>query len=421
MRAVLVLVVVSVLLGFAGRASGASASSGRYVVVPGDTLTVIAQRFGISLTVLARRNRLDVLDPLEIGTVLRVPSPSPPPAPRLPHWPGVYVVRAGDTLSGIASRYDVSVADLGRENGVQASGILLAGAKLKVPAAVPAPAASLPSRVTIAVSAGDTLTAIAARYGVSLDSLTAANHIDLTAPLLVGQQLLIPAGGSSSQPDLTLPQTDPYPQGAAGYDLSYPNCINPPPPADSFAVVGVNGGRPFTSNPCFNSEYAVARASPLLPSVYLNAAYSPTLARHLTPDCRLLGASQQLGPAEQNAYAIGCSEAEASDPLLSAVPTAAIWIDIEPANTWSKRQSLNRAAIEGFLGHLLTRTPRPVVGIYSAASYWQGITGAWNTPAIPEWIATGPVPDPPGCPQPFAAGPVWLSQHTTELDHDIAC
>jgi serine-type D-Ala-D-Ala carboxypeptidase/endopeptidase (penicillin-binding protein 4) len=61
--------------------------------------------------------------------------------------PGKYRVRAGDTLSSIARRYNTSVAALARANALKPNGILFAGAVLKVPAtcesrrAAPAPAA----------------------------------------------------------------------------------------------------------------------------------------------------------------------------------------------------------------------------------------------------------------------------------------
>jgi len=47
---------------------------------------------------------------------------------------GIYVVKSGDTLSGIAKKYKVSVATLRKLNGMNAKSILKVGQKLKVPA-----------------------------------------------------------------------------------------------------------------------------------------------------------------------------------------------------------------------------------------------------------------------------------------------
>ena len=99
----------------------------------------------------------------------------------------------------------------------------------------------------------------------------------------------------------------------------------------------------------------------------------------------------------------------------------ALWLDVEPGNSWSLRRVVNVAAIRGILEQLLARSPHPTIGIYSNAGYWQQIAGRWSSLSLPEWIATGG-PDPPDCPPGFAAGPVWLQQSTDGLlDRDAVC
>lgn len=414
MRAAFMLAVALVAAGYGsvGTAIGAR-STDRYTVVPGDSLTVIARRYDVSLGRLTRMNGLDPKAPLLIGTVLRLPEPTTRQDAGLGGWGAVYVVRPGDTLGGIAVHYGVSLGQLAQANRIDPSGLLLAGSQLKVPAQPGLPA------LTITVRAGDTLSGLALRYGTSLDSLLAANHITVSATLLVGQRLTIPATAvaSASLETLARMEVSPYPAASSGFDVSYPDCVRAPAPGAAFTIVGLNYGRPFTANPCFAEQYAAARSSQVLPSIYLNSAYAPSLHRHITTDC-LTAASGLVGRAQQLAYAVGCSEAEAAVAGLGGLEAAAIWIDVEPANTWSKHPALNRATITGFAETLLRQTTTPIVGVYSSAAYWDGLTGGWSSFPLPEWIATGADE---GCSNPFASGPVWLSQHATTRDNDMTC
>ena len=336
-------------------AASPSPWTGRYAVRTGESLTAIAQHYHVSLQALATANGLDWRKPLLVGVILRVPATRV----KAKAWDGTYVVRAGDTLSALALHYNVSLAELASGNRLDPTGVLLIGARLHVPTAA----------------------------GSTLD----LSHIV---------------------------QSDPYRSGAVGYDLSYPNCAAGILAMREFAVIGLNQGRPFTANPCFASEWAAAQRPR---SVYINTAYSPTLLRHITADCDATGRRQPLRRAAQRAYAVGCSEGAATLALLGATVPLAIWLDVEPGNSWSSRRSLNTATIKGILDHLLTQSPHPVIGVYSNASFWSRIVGAWTSLSVPEWVATG-APDPPGCPTGFAGGPVWLSQSTDpRLDLDKAC
>ena len=330
-------------------------------------------------------------------------------------WSGRYTVRAGDSLTAIASRYRVSLDALSAANGLDWRKPLQIGVVLRVPAASSAARGPV---ATYVVRYGDTLSAIAVRFHVSLARLAAANRIDPARVLLSGKRLQIPAGGGSTIDLASIVETNPYAHGAVGYDVSYPNCPFASPSSRSFSIIGLNGGRPFTANPCFQSEWDAAQRPR---SVYINTAYDPVLFRHITPDCAASGSSQQLGPAAQRAYAVGCSEAVAALTLLGETVPLAIWLDVEPDNTWSSDLRLNAATIRGILEYLLTRSPHPLIGVYSNEAFWQGIVGDWTTLSAPEWIsASGP--DPPGCPAPFAAGPVWLNQSVDgALDVDTAC
>jgi LysM repeat protein len=409
-------VAIAAGLGFAGTAA---ASPSRYVVVPGDSLSLIAQRFDVPLGQLTRANRLDADAPLLIGTVLRLPGPKLSSSTG-PAWPGSYLVVPGDTLGTIAAHYDVTLGELAQANRLDPSGVLLAGTKLRVPSPAGSPGPALRPGVTVTVQPGQTLSGLAARFGVSLTTLSTFNHIDPNGLLLVGQRLTIPSGSAVAQSlaEIPLEQASPYPAASIGLDVSYPDCAAPAPAPADFTIIGLNFGRPFTTNPCFAAEYATARAAGRLPSVYVNSAYAPSLIRHVTGDCLAAASDHETRRALQLAYAVGCSEAEAAQALLGGAQVTALWIDVEPANTWSKSPLLNRATIKGLVDRLLTGGGTPIVGAYSADVYWQMLTGGWSSFALPEWIATG---GNRSCADAFASGPVWLSQRTTTHDYDSAC
>ena len=198
--------------GFAGKA-GASPSA-RYVVVPGDSLSLIAQRFDVPLGRLTRANGLDADAPLLIGTVLHLPGPTPSGTQGVT-WRDSYLVRPGDTLGALAGHYGVTLAELAQANRLNPAGVLLVGTKLHVPRAT---TRSSSSGITITVQPGQTLSGLAARYGVSLTALSAFNHVDPNNFLLVGQRLEIPSASATSVSlaEVALSQASPYPAASTG-------------------------------------------------------------------------------------------------------------------------------------------------------------------------------------------------------------
>jgi LysM repeat protein len=303
---------------------------------------------------------------------------------------------------------------LAAANGLDWRKTLLAGAVLHVPA--PTSAAS-PWSARYLVRYGDTLSGIALHFDVSLAALARANHLDPSGVLFAGTRLRVPSAGGLAATLATLSESDRYATGTVGYDISFPNCAAPPPPA-SFAVIGLNGGRPFTPNPCFAAEWSNAQPPR---SVYVNTAYDDSLERHVTADCRSAALSQPLSAAAQRGYAVGCSEAEAALTLLGGIEPIVVWLDVEPDNTWSGRNEVNRAAIAGYLEHLIAVAPSIRVGIYSNAKFWKEIVGDWSLPTVPEWAAPSALV-PSGCAGSFAGGPVWLEQHVDATgDTNVAC
>ena len=135
---------------------------------------------------------------------------------------GAYVVQPGDTLSGIASRAGVSPASLAAANGLNPNGILVSGSVLRLsggagsasPASTTVPLSMTTS--SYVVQPGDTLTGIAARAGLSPSSLAAANGLDPNGVLvsgtvlrLSGSQASASSSAAASQPVGTLAQGSP--------------------------------------------------------------------------------------------------------------------------------------------------------------------------------------------------------------------
>jgi len=112
-----------------------------------------------------------------------------------PGW-GLYTIKRGDTLSEIAARYGTTVAKLVEVNRLPGNGSLIyPGDTLKVPGAGGSSASSGAGRTHLVVR-GDTLSGIAARYGVSQDALKRANGIGANNVVMLGATLRIPRGGT---------------------------------------------------------------------------------------------------------------------------------------------------------------------------------------------------------------------------------
>ena len=154
------------------------AGAGSYRVKVGDTLSGIAVRTGVSVAALRAANpRLKTADAVQAGWVLTVPTSSAARTAATPVKAGTYIVRAGDTLSGIAVRTGVSVAGLRAANPrLKTADAVQAGWVLTVPTSTAARTAAAPVKAgTYVVRDGENLTVIARRFGLSLNQLLGAN------------------------------------------------------------------------------------------------------------------------------------------------------------------------------------------------------------------------------------------------------
>ena len=140
-------------------APAAAAAGSVYTVKSGDTLGAIAARHGVKLSEVFGWNGLNlgsIIYPgqqVKIGGGAAAPAPAPAaPAPVAPAATpatapasGSYTIKSGDTLSGIAARNGVKLADILSANRLTMSSIIYPGQKLALPGASLAPAATPPA------------------------------------------------------------------------------------------------------------------------------------------------------------------------------------------------------------------------------------------------------------------------------------
>lgn len=116
----------------------------------------------------------------------------------------VYTVQAGDTLSSIAARYGLHVNDLAAANGLWWDSWVYAGQNLVIPGAETAPSSSPVPAVSAGsvytVVPGDTLSSVARQFGVSESDLQTANDLTNANFIFSGQRLLIPGSGEALDP-----------------------------------------------------------------------------------------------------------------------------------------------------------------------------------------------------------------------------
>lgn len=125
--------------------------------------------------------------------------PTATPAPQQPEptpEPGMstYTVQPGDTLFAIAARFGTTVNELATLNNLSPDALLLAGQTLMVPAT-----ATNPPNVHI-VQAGENLYRIALRYNTTWQELAQLNGITDPTTLRAGQRLVLPAGVAGMPP-----------------------------------------------------------------------------------------------------------------------------------------------------------------------------------------------------------------------------
>ncbi len=122
--------------------------------------------------------------------------------PAAAQQPIIHVVQPGENLFRIGLRYGLTVNTLAAANGIVNPNHIYVGQRLVIPGATatsPPPSPSAAGQ-TYVVQRGDTLTRIALRYSVSMWTLARVNGLRNASLIYAGQVLHIPGPGGSSPP-----------------------------------------------------------------------------------------------------------------------------------------------------------------------------------------------------------------------------
>ena len=190
-----------------------------YTVASGDTISSIAGHFGLSTASVLALNGLGWSSLIFPGQVLTLGTPvAPIVAAPVEIAPTVkYTILAGDTISSIAQRFGVPTATVLNANGLGASSLIFPDQTLTIPSdgAPASPAAPEIAVDLVAYSAplatggsytivsGDTIGSIASSHGVSEQALLEANRLQATSLIFSGDALILP--GSAAAPTSIAP------------------------------------------------------------------------------------------------------------------------------------------------------------------------------------------------------------------------
>ena len=169
--------VVRAVLNYIGYTEG---TENTYIVKKGDSLYSIAKKYNISVEELKAANNL-TSNLLSIGQILVIPE-----IEKQPEDYSIYTVQKGDTLYGIANKYNTTVDDIIIYNNLSSTNLTV-GQKLLIPNVY----TESDQYDTYIVQKGDSLYKIANEFNTTVTELMKINNLSSNL-LTIGQKLLIP-------------------------------------------------------------------------------------------------------------------------------------------------------------------------------------------------------------------------------------
>ena len=110
-----------------------SSSATVHTVKSGDTLSAIAAKYHTTVSAICSINGISANSTLSLGQKIKLSGSASKPATQSTSSAGYHIVRSGDTLSGIASKHNTTVAELCRLNNITKHTILQLEQKIKLP------------------------------------------------------------------------------------------------------------------------------------------------------------------------------------------------------------------------------------------------------------------------------------------------
>ena len=190
----------------------------KHTVRSGESLSVIARKYGTSVSTIARANGIRDYHRIRAGQILTIPYGDGAP---LPENPGIHVVRRGETLTSVAHRYSIRVNDIAAWNDLRSRDLIYPGQKLIVSLdATSPPAVGGGETFVHVVKRGETVSAIAAKYGASCSEVLKSNGLRSSDRIYPGQKISIPGSGGGQACAHTVRSGDTISDIASTYGVS---------------------------------------------------------------------------------------------------------------------------------------------------------------------------------------------------------
>lgn len=200
-----------VIAGVSTTRAAEAASHVTHTVVRGDTVWDLARHYGSTVSAIVDANDLGKHATIHVGEKLVIPGALKSATKSVkPTKTGKttatakHTVKPGDTVWDLSVHYGTTVNAIVTANGLGAHAVIHVGDRLTIPgakasSATKASTASGTKKHTTATSrytvkSGDTLSAIARKFGTSVSEIAGANGIDNPSQIHVGQKLTIPGG-----------------------------------------------------------------------------------------------------------------------------------------------------------------------------------------------------------------------------------
>lgn len=161
----------------------------RYTVKSGDCLSKIGSQLGVNWRDIANANGIVSPYVIYVGQSLLIPRSVAIPAPQPSNNGATYTVQSGDTLSGIAAKFGTTYQKIAADNGIANPNIIHPGQVLRINGGSSVQTNNA-GREYI-VKSGDTLSGIAARFGTNYQKIARDNNISNPNIIHPGQKLII--------------------------------------------------------------------------------------------------------------------------------------------------------------------------------------------------------------------------------------